>query len=394
MKRKIFYSLVLIANSYFSGAQEQPLADGKVEINREYSFDSITSIDLVNSHRNVVIKSGSEKKIRVQTTFNISTRDVGNLDWLKLLSISITSVKKGSIEVYSQGSLGLTKNWLKGKRDDFKYDSSLLFKIREAQRNGKKEDASLRKELDILRQINAQTITLVISLPPNIVLNVYNAFSDVTVNPYYQSLSALVLNTNLNIESVKNLKLDAQLSTVNVSRCIDAQVEFKNGSLLGGEISNLNMKSAGSSIQYAGGRYAYLQSDGDKIIVDSLQELDIYKNFGFLTVGKLITSLRMTGKNADLKLGHLGSNLKQIVLEDSYADIQIPGSNLSAYFVQFEGQNSTFFAPFEKQEIDQAGKVLKAGSQSLSAARFTAQVGNKENTKINIKCNNCNIRFN
>jgi hypothetical protein len=381
MIKTIIYSFVALFSSNWSLAQTKIESADTVEIIKEFPIKSVSSLDLINSYRNIELKTWMERKIKVQASIKISGKYNQEIDWLKLMGVIISENAKGEPEIYSRGSWGLTKNWIKGQRDDFKYESDVLRK------NISKDDSSL------ISQIMRQKITLTITIPQEISLNVYNAFSNVIIGSDHPHLTLNILNTNLDAGNGQYIKMIAQLSTVRFGDFKNAEVEFKNGSLSAGNIENLNIKSSASTIEYSGGKYAYIQSETDKYSIDSAAELDVIKNFGSLQVEKLNGYLKLNGKNSDIKIGRLGNELKQIVLNNSFADVRIDTKALNGFSVKFEGENSTVFAPFEKKEISAGGKFLTSTSEAITPKNFIAQVGNSNSTKIEIKCDNCNINF-
>lgn len=390
MIEKIIYTLVLLGSVNLAFAQEKPQ---RIEINKEFSFASIQTVDIVSSKRNIIVKKGTENKINIQLSFDIKADNIENVDWLELLRIKVDSIRKGVVEVYAPGVAGLAKNWIKGERHNLKLDADLIKNARE--RQGNPNDPVLKRKSELLRQISAQGIrfTIVVSVPEGISLNVYNAYSDVIIESEHKDVTFVIKSTNLNAGNIDNLKLIAELSTVNIGNCKNARIDFKNGTLSAEEIANLEIKAVTSSIDYNGGNYAYIESEGDKFSIDSLGEADVFKNFGFLHIDNLTRGIKLKGKNADLKIGKLGSVLKHIVVNDVAARIQIPARYLDGYTVRFEGENSTFFAPFEKKEMVEKGKVLNTVPETFTPTRFTAQVG-KASAKIDIKCSNCSIVFN
>ncbi len=390
MVLRIIYVLIL---SITTGALFGQETTKTITVNKGFSFESVKAVDIVSSKRNIIVKNGAENEVGLQLVFEARIENADDIDWMNLLGIRVDSTKKGVVEVYAPGVAGLSKEWLKGQRDNFAIDGEVALRTREAQQNP--NDPSLKKRADILKKLSSQRVafTIIVSIPKRAALNIYNAYSTVVVNPDFGEITAVLKGSMLSLSNGKNLKLNAENSTVNVGNYKAARIDFKNGTLSGGGIDRLYIKSITSTIDYAGGSYAQVDSEGDKFSIDSLREADVIKKFGYLQVDRLTEGIRMKGENADLRILQIVDNIKDIDVVNTFATVQIPLRFLKGYTVRFRGEHSTCFAPFEKNETDEKGNRIGGSASSLTAPRFTGKSGVPPFAKITIDCDNCNINL-
>ncbi|MCO5238765.1 MAG: hypothetical protein M9904_01805 [Chitinophagaceae bacterium] len=364
-----------------------------IRVNKVFSFGSVETVDIISSKRNIIVKNGAKNKVGLQLVFDARIENADDIDWMDLLMIGIDSSKKGVVEVYAPGVAGLSKEWLKGHRDNFAIDGEVVRRAREAQRNP--DDPVVKRRGEILNELSKQRVdfTIIVSIPEHTTFNVYNAYSDVVVNPEFGKMTAVLKGSTLSLPDGNHLKLEAENSTVSVGNCKIAQIDFKNGTLSGGSIDRLYIKSVTSTIDYAGGSYAQVDSEGDKINIDSLQEADVIKKFGHLQIDRLTGGIQMKGENADLRILQTTDSLKNIEVINTFANVQIPLRSLKGYTVRFTGEHSTCFAPFEKNETDEKGNPTGGNTSSLTAPGFTAKSGTAPFAKITIDCDNCNVNL-
>lgn len=364
-----------------------------IRVNKVFSFGSVETVDIISSKRNIIVKNGAKNKVGLQLVFDARIENADDIDWMDLLMIGIDSSKKGVVEVYAPGVAGLSKEWLKGHRDNFAIDGEVVRRAREAQRNP--DDPVVKRRGEILNELSKQRVdfTIIVSIPEHTTFNIYNAYSDVVVNPGFGEMTAVLKGSTLSLPDGNHLKLEAENSTVSVGNCKTAQIDFKNGTLSGGSIDRLYIKSVTSTIDYAGGSYAQVDSEGDKINIDSLREADVIKKFGHLQIDRLTGGIQMKGENADLRILQTTDNLKNIEVINAFANVQIPLRFLKGYTVRFTGEHSTCFAPFEKNETDEKGNPTGGSTSSLTAPGFTAKSGTAPFVKITIDCDNCNVNL-
>lgn len=364
-----------------------------IKVNKAFSSESVNTVDIISSKRNIIVKNGAKNKVEVQLVFDARIEDADDIDWMDLLRIGIDSSKNGVVEVYAPGVAGLSKEWLKGHRDNFAVDGEVIRRAREAQRNP--NDPLIKRRGEILKELSKQRVdfTIIVSIPKHTTFNIYNAYSDVVVNPDFGEMTAVLKGSTLSLPDGNHLKLEAENSTVSVGNCKTARIDFKNGTLSGGSIDRLYIKSVTSTIDYAGGSYAQVDSEGDKFNIDSLREADVVKKFGYLQIDRLTGGIQMKGENADLRILQTTDNLKNIEVINTFANVQIPLRFLKGYTVRFTGEHSTCFAPFEKNETDEKGNSIGVGTSSLTVPRFTAKSGTAPFAKITIDCDNCNVNL-
>lgn len=364
-----------------------------IRVNKAFLFESVNTVDIISSKRNIIVKNGAKNKVGVQLVFDARIENADDIDWMNLLMIEINNSKKGVVEVYAPGVAGLSKGWLKGQQGNSTIGGEIVRRTREAQQNP--NEPVVKRRAEILKELRNQQVsfTIIVSIPEHTTFNIYNAYSDVVVDPDFGEMTAVLKGSTLSLANGNHLKLEAENSTVSVGNCKTAQIDFKNGTLSGGGIDRLYIRSVTSTIDYAGGSYAQVNSEGDKFNIDSLGDADVIKKFGYLQIDRLTGGIQMKGENADLRILQTTDSLKNIEMINSFANVQIPLRFLKGYTVRFAGEHSTCFAPFEKNETDEKGNSIGGSTSSLTAPRFTAKSGTAPFSKITIDCDNCNVNL-
>ncbi len=183
------------------------------------------------------------------------------------------------------------------------------------------------------------------------------------------------------------------------------------------------MDSKSSTIEYEKGNYLYVRSQADNYTIDAIDKVDGRKVYGSFKIDQLNNSFDLEGNNVDIKFRNIGPDVTLIKINNKYGDVRLPVKNLKNYYVDFIGNYSTVFAPFqkevvkeeeekkdEKKEGDGDSKLKDvvvtgyaqdyrkggaAGVGEVAPRHFTSAVGDTKgkHTRIELTCHSCTVDF-
>ena len=165
--------------------------------------------------------------------------------------------------------------------------------------------------------------------------------------------------SNLDARNFRKLNIIADFYNINISDVDEAELELENGSFTAAAMRTVDLDSKSSEIDYEGGDQLYLRSQSDRIIVDDIARVDGRKTYGDLRIGKLRKAIDIEGTNADIKIRTITVDVESVKINDKYADLRLPLKNTLNFDVAFKGDNSTVFAPFEKQTTTELELTLE-----------------------------------
>ena len=264
---------------------------------------------------------------------------------------------------------------------------------------------------------SANKSTLVVYVPSDVKLEIENKYGNINIGDNYKEASLNITNGSLDARKIADLKLISKYSSVNIGDVDDAEIEVENGNFTAGNIKQLDIDSKYSTIEYDNGTNMIIRSQNDNYIVESLDNLQGRKSYGSFRLNKLVKSFDLDGQNADLRIKNMMRGVEKVKLNDRYADIRLPVKELQNYAVNFEGNYSTVYGPFEKHvpEVSAAdkkeiennkntsentiyfvnGNEYKNRSGEKAPPIFSASVGDIKgpHTQFNIICNQCTVDF-
>ena len=260
--------------------------------------------------------------------------------------------------------------------------------------------------------------SLVVYVPANVKLDLENQYGNINIADDYKDVSINLNNGSLDTRNIGTLKLIAKFATVNMGDVEDAEIEFENGNFTASNIKDLDVDSKSSTMEFDNCENIILRSQNDNYTVESVGKLEGRKSYGSFRLNKLNKSFNLDGQNADLRIKNMDAGVEMVKLKDRYADVRLPVKNLQNYSVNFSGNYSSVYGPFEKHIVDQPasaeegdkspitisrdnGQVFVNGvqrfktSSSENSPNFNASVGDKtgRQTTFDIKCTNCTIDF-
>jgi hypothetical protein len=341
-----------------------------VEVTMEVPAQKGNTIYIVNSTRNIDIKTWGESKVKVISTVAVEEgAKVGTgAEMFENAGITMRSTSN-RVELNSRGSSSATK-WVGATG----YSSGVNV-IHDGQAYYTEVDglAPVTKIVGGRPTITAsKKRTLTIYVPEGVKLDIDNRSSDIILRDNYKEAKFSLTSSNLDAQNIDDLSLLAKYSVVNLGDLSDAQVEFENGTLRAMNVKQLDIDSKSSTIEYETGDNVYMRSQRDNYSIESIKKVEGRKQYGELRINKLHTVLDLEGNNADVKIRNIMDAVERIKLNNKYADVRLPLRNLENYSVAFEGNYSTVFAPFEKTVIKEDKKeadvkTSKAGDEKVDA---------------------------
>jgi hypothetical protein len=412
-----------------------------VEVTMEVPAQKGNTIYIVNSTRNIDIKTWGESKVKVISTVAVEEgAKVGTgTEMFENAGITMRSTSN-RVELNSRGSSSATR-WTGATgyssgvnviHDGHAYYTEVDGLIPTTKVIGARPTMTASKKR-----------TLTIYVPEGVKLDINNRSSDIILRDNYKEARFDLTSSNLDAQNIDDLSLLAKYSVVNLGDLNDAQVEFEHGTLRAMNVKQLDIDSKSSTIEYEIGDNVYMRSQRDNFSIESIKKVEGRKQYGELRINKLFNVLDIEGNNADVKIRNIMDDVEKVKLNNKYADVRLPLRNLENYTVAFEGNYSTVFAPFEKTVIKDEKKEAdvkksKAGDEivevqdlesralsnaagggsgakvyrslspitasalyngqrtgEISPSKFTASVGDAKarKTKFELVCHSCTIDF-
>lgn len=335
MKKVICLILLLSAKSAFA------VPEGWVEKVKQFnlSFDAknIVQVNVTNKFGNVKVVHWDKKTIRVDVTVKANAVNNTLIDrYLNNIDIK-NSVKNNVVILHT---------WM---------GSSALIQARDS-------------------KTSYCTVDYLIYMPAHISLRVNNSFGDVELPDFYAALQVSMEHGNLKAPVINNANSNVTM------RFSTAQIR---------ELVGATLNSVNSNVKITTARNADLTCEKGVLIADNLENIK-----GFLRYSKSVLNnlgeeieLNISFTN-ELKLGNLNADLKKLMINTNYSDIQIPSVD---GLLNVQTTNGQFFVG---QGVD--AKVKKDISKSnLNTKYFDAVIGEDDTPKrvIIIKANNGDVKI-
>lgn len=336
-----------------------------VEVSMEVPAQKGNTLYIINSSKNLDIKTWGESKVKIVSTVTIDEDATAgsNTEMFEKAGITLRSTSN-RVELNARGTATPTLYGTSVEGLIYHNDFQQITLV-----PGKEGTTSTVVGYKTKRK------TITVFVPQDVKLDIDTRSSDVIIRDDYKQARFNLASTNLDAQNIDDLSMLARFSVVNVGDLDDAQIEFENGTFRANKIENLDIDSKSSTIEYEDGENIYLRSQRDNYSIESIKKIEGRKQFGELRIDKLSTLLDIEGNNADVKVRNILPTVERIKLSNSYADVRLPLRHLENYSVAFQGNYSTVFAPFEKNVIKEE---RPAGENKLGK---TTQKVNAENKK-------------
>lgn len=369
-KLLIIFCLLLLSGS----AQDDLISKVKI-IEKVFDQSNIEYFGVTNGFGNIDVSYWDQEEVKMTITIKVITWEEEDADRFieKVIpEISTTQDKKGYFSIYSATDISRIKNLCNCGDDEGKIYAPWF------------------KKKARVKQYN---VSYKIKLPATVNnIDFYNLYGDISIPDFEGNMTIQVTNGNLktgklklenneigirvrygkvNIESVENSKL-------NLYSCNDVNI---------GNLRNVNLTSKFSDIQISSCSNLVINSKSDNINIESLESLNGKGNFTSLVIDRLTGSVDLSNKSGVIKIGQVDPGFKYISLSGQFNDFILYLDNLNyslSALLEFTDLESS-----ETIYSEQKRKELINGN-----ANIEKQIGNQHtDSRINLKCSNCNVVF-
>ncbi len=408
---------------YLKGTS-QPLTEADLkskELSKEVDAPQNGEIFLENTSRNIQIKTWDQQKVKVTTT--VYYQEDAKLNDEALWENANLSLKAiGSSVKIKSGTTGYA---------GYSYGFSTASGFNSIQQG---QNATVVTSPGVYTNTrNNRKMLVTITIPAGYKLDIESKYSDVILPARVGDLSVVIANGSMEGENLGNLKLRSKYANIYLGNIANADIELSNSRFSAKNINELELDSKYSSTELASVKKLVLKSINDEVEVEEAGDVRGRKNYGNLRITHLTGSLDMEGNNADIRIRNLEASVKQVKINDRYADIRIPLHTIKNYGISFEGQYSSVYGNFEKKPVIEASEDKKNGKAATapifvegreitsgkdtdprgrlmggtvplgttyintygndSPSKFTAGSGDGKGLVIDIKCPNCTVDF-
>jgi|GEM_PF-2327892 len=349
-----------------SDSMERVRNMNKKEISMEVNFIKNGTVTIKNLSRKLVIKTFNEKKVRLVTTIYAEPGyEKKDIDWEKELNIGIEQTKgEVTIRPAEPKTISATST-SSGTSMTMSYSYATTPGLA---KNKKSE--------------------VIIYIPVTAKLVVENKYNDVAILNNLSSLDAELQNVNLKMEDADKVVIKSRYGSVSAGNIKDANLNLLNCKFKSGDINKLVIDSRYSTVTFQNSGVIDMTSVSDQYTMAQAGTLTVNKNFGKLNIAELRNSIEFTGASADMNIGEINASAKSIKINNKYADVKLPVKQLNNYTVQFDGNYSKVFTPFETETETNNGR-------RATNTNFTKTVGNvkKDFTAFAVNCISCSVDF-
>ena len=425
--KKLFPALLLAGTLITAGSMnaraQQTLTK---EISQEVPSQKGSLIRIVTASRKVSIKSWDQSKVKVTVELTYDTsyprKNRADADWFEDMGINIKPFSNRVDILTGSGAFAVSNVYRTSPKDK----EVIVF----GQSNPikKKGLATTIRNSQSLEGVTVKGFAgrpairiMSIMVPTGCKLDIENKYGDVVIGMNVDEAKLEVSNGALDAQDIKDLKLTGNYCNANLGNIDKAEVEFNNGTFRAQTINDLDMDSKSSSIEYEKGNYLYVRSQADHYTIDAIDKVDGRKVYGSIRIGQLNNSFDLEGNNVDIKFRNIGTDVSLIKINNKYGDLRLPVKSLKNYYVDFIGDYSSVFAPFQKEVVKEEEKKKKegegdplkevevtgygntryklstttAGIGEVAPRHFTSTNGDTKgkHTRIELTCHSCTVDF-
>ncbi len=415
---------VTSAGNYYGPGKQLKEADLKSkEISKEVDAPQNGEIFLENASRNIQIKTWDQQKVKVTATiFYEEDAKLSDDALFENASLSLKAI--GSSVKIKSGTMGY---------GNYSYGLSSTSGFSSFQQGQSVMIATAPGVY--INTKNSSKMLVTITIPAGYKLDIESKYADITLPARLGDLSVVIANGSMEGENLGKLKLRSKYANIHVGNIASADIELTNGRFSAKNINDLELDSKYSSTELATVKKLVLKSINDEVEVEEAGDVRGRKNYGNLRITHLTGSLDLEGSNADIRIRNLEASVKQVKINDRYADIRIPLNAIKDFAISFEGSYSSVYGNFDKKAVAEVADDKKSEKVSVSAttiqvegremppsgtkvvkgtiiggtiplgstyintsgndnpSKFTASAGDGKGLKIDIKCQNCTVDF-
>lgn len=412
-----------IALAAVTGTQAQKTISK--EVSKEVPAQKGALIRLVTSSRKVVLKTWDQSKVKVTMEVSYDTSVARTIsadaDWFETFGVNIKPFSN-RVDILTGTSSVSSLKFGTGKSSVYVYEPSQRPDLARKLVPGSAQAIAGSPERVTVTASKASRPSveiMTIQVPAGCKLDLENKYGDIVINMNVDEAKLKISNGALDAQDIKDLKLEGSYCNANLGNIEKAEIEFLNGTFRAQNIGDLDLDSKSSTIEYEKGKYLYLRSQADNLTIDAIDKIDGRKVYGSIKVEQLNNSFDLEGNNVDIKFRNISPDVALIKINNKYGDVRLPVKNLSNYYVDFIGNYSTVFAPFQKEVVKEEEKkpaegetvgktttddirityTRKVGNGTslgeVAPRHFTSTVGDTKgkHTRIELTCHSCTVDF-
>lgn len=333
MKKVICLVLVLAAK--FAFAETQGWIEKVKQFNLSFDARNIVQVNVTNQFGNVKVVHWEKKSIRAEVTVRANAVNNTLIDrYLDNIDIK-NNVKNGVV---------VLQTWM---------GNSALIQARD-------------------RKTSYCTVDYIIYMPDNINLQVNNSFGDVELPEFYAPLQVSVQHGNLKAPVINNTNSQVTM------RFSTAQIR---------ELVGATLNSVNSTVRISTAKNVDLNCEKGVLVADNLENIKGFLKYSKSFLNNLGEEIELNiSFTNDLKLGNLNQDLKKLLIQTNYSDIQLPSFS---GFLDVQTTNGQFFVG---QGVDAR---VKKDKSSDNTRYFNAVIGEDDTPKkvVIIKANNGDVKI-
>lgn len=335
MKKVICLFLMLSAN--LALAKTEGWIQKIKQFNLSFDAKNIVQVSVTNKFGNVTVVHWDKKTIKVDVT--VKANAVNNVLIDKYLdNIDIKNSVKNNVLILH--------TWMA---------NSALIQARD-------------------RKTSYCTVDYIIYMPNHINLQVNNSFGDVELPEFYAALQVSVEHGNLKAPVINNVNSNVTM------RFSTAQIR---------ELIGATLNSVNSNVKIYTVKNVDLNCEKGVLVVENLENIKAFLKYSKSVLNNLGEDIELNVSfTNDLKLGNLNQDLKKLMINTNYSDIQLPSFN---GLLNVQTTNGQFFVG---QGVD--AKVKKDISKSSDKTKyFDAVIGEDDMPKkvIIIRAHNGDVKL-
>ncbi|GGH67492.1 hypothetical protein HNQ91_001645 [Filimonas zeae] len=200
------------------------------------------------------------------------------------------------------------------------------------------------------RLVNKKRI-LTIYVPQQLKVEADIRNGELSLSGKVASLKLVSSNANISAGDVDRLIMRSQHDNVSLLSVKDGEIEINNSRVSIKNADELDIDSKYTNIEILTVNKATIRSSNDEYDIDNARTVRGRKNYGTLRIGTLLNSIDMEGANADIKIRHFDAGATLVKLNNKYADLRLPASDIKNYSVKMEGSYNNVYASFEKTPL-------------------------------------------
>jgi hypothetical protein len=341
MKKSIFIFLLILICYVQVYAQVKP----SPQYRKEVSADPNTVVTIKNSRYRLVVNTWNQSKVAV--TIEGNEGQTGQTDE----------------EVFKEFGVEVVKN---------------------------QESVSIRTSIRKPTSVGILTIYM----PAEVSLMLTNTQSNIEINDDLRNAEFHISYGTLTAASFKKLKLNAVQFEVRFKNADTANMNLSGTGMIADTVNVLDIISQATRISYKKGDYVWIRKSGvDAYKIEEIGTIKGSSIFSTLTIASLSKSFDVTGNNINIYIKSVKARIEGIRIIDKYAVIKFPLKPVTNYTLDFEGIYTPILGSLDK--IIDPKVPIDQRNQVYAPFKFRSNLGdvNAKTSKIEIKCDNCQIDF-